>query len=74
MTMYQPMSMSIETERLRLRPWPEADARNYCALVAERDSGPLYCTGSNPGAAPGPTQRTPPGPTQRTPTETSTGH
>jgi RimJ/RimL family protein N-acetyltransferase len=33
---YQPMSLHLETARLRLRPWEPSDADDYRALVAER--------------------------------------
>jgi len=36
--LYQPMAMELETRRLALRPWTEADAEDYSALTAERDS------------------------------------
>jgi RimJ/RimL family protein N-acetyltransferase len=37
--MYEPMSLHLETERLTMRPWVEADAPSYSALTAERDDG-----------------------------------
>jgi RimJ/RimL family protein N-acetyltransferase len=36
MTAYPPMSLNLETERLLLRPWTEADAADLCALQSER--------------------------------------
>jgi len=39
MTGYRPMALRLETERLRLGPWSEADAERLCALHAERGGG-----------------------------------
>jgi RimJ/RimL family protein N-acetyltransferase len=38
-SLYQPMSMELETDRLTLRPWAEGDAGDYRALIAERGDG-----------------------------------
>lgn len=39
MTTYQTMPFHLETERLILRPWDEADAAAFCELLAERGEG-----------------------------------
>jgi RimJ/RimL family protein N-acetyltransferase len=39
MVMYTPMGLHLETERLVLGPWTEADAELLCALHAERGVG-----------------------------------
>jgi RimJ/RimL family protein N-acetyltransferase len=36
---YQPMTLHLSTERLRLRPWAESDVDEYRALVTERGDG-----------------------------------
>lgn len=41
MVVYQPMALELETERLKLGLWSEADAEDLCALHAERGGGPL---------------------------------
>lgn len=46
MTLYQPMAMNLETERLTMRSWAETDADDYCALTAERDDGVLTVEGA----------------------------
>jgi RimJ/RimL family protein N-acetyltransferase len=38
MSVYKPMPLHLETERLRLRPWAEPDAEDLCALLSERGS------------------------------------
>ncbi|MFI1185917.1 GNAT family N-acetyltransferase [Streptomyces californicus] len=38
-TTYEPMPSHLETERLLLRPWAEADAAEFCALLSERGKG-----------------------------------
>ena len=37
MPIYRPMSLSLETDRLTLRPWAASDVDDYRALVSERD-------------------------------------
>lgn len=39
MTTYETMAYHLETERLILRPWAEADAAEFCDLLAERGKG-----------------------------------
>ncbi len=39
MTDYPPMASYLRTERLRLRPWAEADVDEYRALATERGKG-----------------------------------
>lgn len=39
MTTYEMMPFHLETERLMLRPWAEADAAEFCALLSERGKG-----------------------------------
>ncbi|MFD0354240.1 GNAT family N-acetyltransferase [Streptomyces sp. NPDC127110] len=39
MSTYETMPFHLETERLILRPWAEADAAEFCALLAERGKG-----------------------------------
>jgi RimJ/RimL family protein N-acetyltransferase len=36
---YQPMTLHLSTQRLKLRPWAESDVDEYRALVAERGKG-----------------------------------
>ncbi|MFF8745035.1 GNAT family N-acetyltransferase [Streptomyces californicus] len=36
---YEPMPSRLETGRLLLRPWKEADAPEFCALLSERGKG-----------------------------------
>ena len=39
--MHPPMSFQLETARLRMRPWDEADVDDYRSLVVERDQRAL---------------------------------
>src|SRR5258708_28720231 len=39
MSSYEPMSLHLETERLRLQPWAESDADELRALHSERGIG-----------------------------------
>ncbi|MCB5163952.1 GNAT family N-acetyltransferase [Streptomyces bambusae] len=39
MTTYATMAFHLETERLIMRPWDEADADEFCELLAERGKG-----------------------------------
>jgi len=38
MAPYTPMSLHLETERLRLQPWTESDSEDLCALMSEREN------------------------------------
>jgi RimJ/RimL family protein N-acetyltransferase len=41
MTVYRPMPLYLDTDRLILRPWALSNAEDYAALTAERDEGAI---------------------------------